>query len=204
MPCSHKFQNYLDLENLNFFPTTLIVGTFNPGWPANNYANWFYGRTGNNNFWEVLPRIYNELSLINHDDNQWKQFCSDKRIAITDLIRRIDDAEIAMPNHNKWLANYSDSNIANHFDGHIFVDVVELLINNPTINNVYLTRGVTEPFWANLWQPVRNYCDQNQIGCEELLTPSGNARFQLGRYNALNPDNQLTLPNFIFMRWLQQ
>jgi len=57
MACNHKFKKYLKLEKLDFIPETLIVGTFNPAWPAGNYAEWFYGRTSNNYFWEVLPNL---------------------------------------------------------------------------------------------------------------------------------------------------
>lgn len=36
MPCNHKFLEFLNLEKLDFTPTTLIVGTFNPEWPDTN------------------------------------------------------------------------------------------------------------------------------------------------------------------------
>lgn len=49
MPCNHKFQEDLNLERLDFKPTTLIVGTFNPEWPDGNQAQWFYGRTHDQN-----------------------------------------------------------------------------------------------------------------------------------------------------------
>ena len=93
MPCHHKFQNHLDITNIDFEPTTLIVGTFNPSWPATNNSEWFYGRTAKNYFWDVLPRLYGEESLINAGAKEWTQFCRDKHIAITDLISSIDDAE---------------------------------------------------------------------------------------------------------------
>jgi hypothetical protein len=62
MPCPHKFQKCLNLDKLDFAPETLIVGTFNPAWPEDNYAEWFYGRTGNNYFWDVLAE--SSISLI--------------------------------------------------------------------------------------------------------------------------------------------
>jgi hypothetical protein len=34
MACNHKFKSFLRLEKLDFKPETLIVGTFNPAWPA--------------------------------------------------------------------------------------------------------------------------------------------------------------------------
>lgn len=204
MPCIHKFHNYLHLANINYQPTTLIVGTFNPQWPFNNMAQWFYGRTNNNYFWDVLPRIYGQPSLINGVADQWKSFCADNLITITDLIYSIEDADITNQLHHQWLTNYSDNNIANNFHHHTFVNVIALLENNPTINSIYLTRGITSPFWANLWNPVINYCNQNGLWVRQLLTPSGNARFQLGKYNRNNPNNILNLPDFILMNWSNQ
>ncbi len=70
MSCNHKFIRDLELERIDFEPTTLIVGTFNPEWPANNTVEWFYGQTHDansnrsNNFWDILPKIYGEPSLI--------------------------------------------------------------------------------------------------------------------------------------------
>jgi len=204
MPCNHKFQEYLNLNHLDFNPTTLIVGTFNPEWPLNNHAGWFYGRTNNNYFWDVLPRLYNQESLINSNAEVWKQFCHNNLIAITDLISSIQDAHIENAQHNMWLGNYGDNNITQNFQGQVLVDIIGLLINNPTITNVYLTRGSGEQFWGDIWNPVRDFCDANDIDCKELLTPSSNARFQQGRYNRHNPDHQLNLADFILMRWQQQ
>jgi hypothetical protein len=203
MPCYHKFHEYLQLENLDFEPTTLIVGTFNPEWPENNYAEWFYGRTDNNNFWNVLPRIYNEESLINADIQDWKDFCSRKLIGITDLVSCIADADIGNHQHNQLLQNYADNNIANQFGGHIFVNIIAILENHPSIINIYLTRGL-DHFWEGIWNLIINYCNHNNKRCRELLTPSANARFQLGRYNNENPNNTLNLQDFIMMRWQEQ
>lgn len=203
MPCYHKFSDYLNLETLDFEPTTLIVGTFNPEWPIGNNATWFYGRTGNNYFWDVLPRIYNQPSLINNNEITWKSFCRNNNIAITDIISCIGDADEPLENHQTLLENYSDKNIA-QFNNHAFTDIIQLLLNHPTIDNVYLTRGVGEKFWRNIWQPVKNYCNQNNITCKELLTPSGNARFQYGKYKKANPNIQITLPDFIKMKWMEK
>ncbi|WP_411726187.1 hypothetical protein [Methyloglobulus sp.] len=42
MACIHKFASDLNLEQIDFEPTTLIVGTFNPGWDnLGNYAHGF-------------------------------------------------------------------------------------------------------------------------------------------------------------------
>lgn len=84
MACNHKFIDYLNLDRIDFEPNVLMIGTFNPEWPEDNYAEWFYGRTNNNYFWETLPRIFQESSLRNENHLEWKNFCFRNQIAITD------------------------------------------------------------------------------------------------------------------------
>jgi len=193
----------LNLENLDFQPTTLIVGTFNPTWPENNQAQWFYGRTQNNYFWDVLPRLYGEQSLLNANPDEWKQFCSRHKIAITDLISCIGDAN--RPENDAAMGGYSDERIANDFHEHNFVNIVALLEDHPTIKNVYLTRGNAPTFWARLWRPIRRYCNLQKLHENTLLTPSGYAFYQHGRYNNTNPDQQIpNLGDFILRSWQQK
>lgn len=210
MACLHKFHDELYLEDLDYEPNTLIVGTFNPIWAAENSAQWFYGRTHdeygnqNNNFWDVLPRLYGEDSLINSAPEDWKSFCREKSIAITDLIYSIEDADEKNPQHQRTLRTYSDKDIATKFHKHIPVNIVELLDNNPSIENVYLTRGVGETFWRRLWKPVINYTSEHNKYEARLLTPSGYAFYQHGRYNKNNPQNRIEdLADFILMAWQQ-
>lgn len=203
MPCSHKFRQYLSLERIDFIPTTLIVGTFNPDIGGYNTASWFYGRTNNNTFWNVLPRIYGGDSLLHSPPVDWMQFCSQRSIAITDLISGIEDADLNNQQHLSLLRSYSDDSIAKAFQEHTFVSITELLQKLPSIVNVYLTRGASG-FWADRWQPVSNYCIANNIRCTTLLTPSGNARYQLGRYNNANPNQKLSLEDYVLMRWQEQ
>lgn len=211
MACPHKFQEYLTLERLDFEPTTLIVGTFNPAWPAENSAQWFYGRTHdeygnqNNNFWEVLPRLYGEESLINATPAEWKSFCRRHKIAITDLISCIDDARQDCPDHVKALKGYSDKAIAEGFNGQVPVHIAQLLKQHLTIQYVYLTRGTGETFWKRLWLPVKQFSTRNSKRERTLLTPSGYAFYQHGRYNNENTNHQIPrLQDFILMRWQEQ
>jgi hypothetical protein len=204
MPCDHKFRSYLHLERINFEPVTLIVGTFNPAWPADNTAEWFYGRTADNYFWDILPRLYGEPSLINATPTAWKQFCHDKQIALTDLISSIDDADSNNPEHNRMLGGFSDKAIEYNFDDLVYVNIVQLLKQHPTIKHVYLTRGITEAFWRHLWHPAMHYCNHHHIHERRLLTPSNNARFQHEMYNKEHPDPQIPLlEDYLLMRWKQ-
>ncbi len=205
MACHHKFQRYLNLEYLDFQPTTLIVGTFNPEWPANNPAQWFYGRTAGNCLWNVLPRLYGGESLIHASPVEWKQFCRHRQIAFTDLISSIDDADPGNKEHQKILGGFSDNAIIHNFDDFVYINVVQLLQRHPSIKNVYLTRGITEAFWKHRWNPVAHYCSQNNIRERTLLTPSPNASYHHEAYNNQNPGNQIpSLEDYILMRWQEQ
>ena len=107
MACKHKFNENLNLENLDFEPEVLIVGTFNPAWPENNQATWFYGRTARNYFWDVLPALYLQPALRNIPAHEkplaWKEFCSKHRIALTDLISCINTADLNNVEHQQLI-----------------------------------------------------------------------------------------------------
>jgi len=199
MACVHKFQKYLKLEKLDFKPTTLIVGTFNPEIDGNK-AEWFYGRY-DNNFWDVLPRLYNEQSMRCNKPNEWKAFCMKHKIAITDLISCIEDANVDEPEHAALLKTYSDKTIAEKFKKHSTVSIEDLLKANPSIEHVYLTRGIGETFWKKLWKPVMQYAKQEKLHAQSLLTPSGYAFYQQGKYNKKNPLSPLSIEDFILKEW---
>lgn len=205
MPCDHKFRTYLDLTKIDFEPDTLIVGTFNPAWPATNTAEWFYGRTANNCFWDVLPRLYGEESLINATSAEWKQFCHDKKVALTDLISSIDDADAGNPEHAKMLGGFSDDALEYNFDDFNYVDIVRILQQHSTIKNVYFTRGVTEAFWRHLWNPVAHHCNLNKLHERKLLPPSAIASYQQEAYNNRHHDNQTLQPaDYVLKRWREE
>ncbi len=203
MPCNHKFQNELNLELIDYEPTTLIVGTFEPALPINT-AEWFYGRTDRNCFWNILPRIYGEASLSEAAPSDWKQFCRNKQIAFTDAISVIDDAEPGNPEHVKILASFSDQAIVHHFDDFGFNNIVQLLRKIPGIRNVYFTRGVTEAFWRHQWTPVMQYCNTNNLHERRLLHPSDSAGYQHSAYNSQHPGDEIPLlEDYVLMRWKQ-
>ena len=205
MPCNHKFQNHLHFQQLDFEPTTLIVGSFSPQWPASNNAGWFYGRTDEICFWDVLPRLYGTPSLINAAPADWKKFCHDNRIALTDLISAIDDADPGNKEHVKILGGFSDKALVYNFDDFVYVNIVQLLRQNATIKHVYITRGVTEAFWRHLWNPVAHYCNSNDLHAKILLPPSVESGYHHSAYNVEHPSNTiLRLEDYILMRWKQE
>lgn len=195
MTCLHKFASDLKLERLDFEPTTLIIGTFNPSWDnLGNYAQWFYGRTHNNYFWDVLPRLYENTNLRRACPSEWKVFCHRHKIALTDLLYSIDDADSHNHTHIQHLKTYRDDAIAKYFQQFTEVNIPNLLENHPTINHVYLTRQATG-FWQQKWLPILQYCKKNELTAQTLLTPSGSARFQMQK----SVDS--VLRDFIFKRW---
>lgn len=195
MPCNHKFQKYLNLQRLDFEPTTLIVGTFNPEWPEGNYAEWFYGRTDNNFFWDLLPRMYGEPGLRDKMHTDWKTFCSNKKVALTDLLASIDDADIKSESHRKILGEYTDTALATKFKRHTPNIIVPLLQAKPNIRTVYLTTTNSSKFWQSKWKPVEEYCLQQGIWCRKLMTPSKGARFFMTKGSGI------AMFDFIYNDW---
>lgn len=202
MACNHKFIDDLSLTKIDFVPTTLIVGTFNPAWPKTNTAEWFYGRTQRNYFWNVLPRLYGDKSLIQKKPEDWKSFCKEKQIALTDLITSIQDADETKIDDIELLAGYSDKAIATGFKKFDLTDTPQLLKLHPSIKNVYLTRSTGDPFWRKLWSPAQAYTLQKKnIRQVTLITPSGYAYYQQGKYNNLHPESKISVQDFILMKW---
>lgn len=209
MPCKHKFFEDLNLVNLNFEPTTLIVGTFNPAWPANNQSQWFYGRTRNNYFWDVLPALYQQPGLRNipaaNKPLNWKLFCQTHKIAITDLIGSVNDADELNNEHQTFLGDYSDSNIAGRFNDFELTNVIALLKKYHSIQSVYLTTRAQIPFFNEIWNAIETYCSENNIRCRRLLTPSGSARYQIPTsYVPQFPVYNGFLANYILENWHQE
>lgn len=210
MACFHKFYDDLQLERLDFIPTTLIVGTFNPAWPEGNPAEWFYGRVPNqpdkpnegNHFWSILPQIYGQASMkYQGAAPAWKAFCRQHGIAITDLISQIKDADIHNPAHHKLLRSYSDRSIATKFKEFEPTPITDVLRGHPSIKSVYLTRGTDDLFWKSRWQPVQEYCDERRIHHRTLLTPCDYARIQYGRYIRKHPQTPKNREGFIMAEW---
>ena len=216
MPCLHKFHQYTnlnrsyinpELNELEFEPITLIVGTFNPIWPNNNNADWFYGRVRNNYFWDVLPRLYNNphnLRTGGHNHLDWKEFCVDNQIALTDLIYSINDADENNEEHQDVLRTYLDTSIADYFEDFTFIELTNILDQFTTITNVYLTRQDGIDLFDEQWNLVEEYRrlhPERNLHIRKLLTPSASARFQIRPYREANPQDRTPLRNFIYQSW---
>ena len=204
MPCYHIFRDELNLEHIDYEPETLVAGSFSPAIDANP-ATWFYGRTDADFLWDILPRLYGEASMNSATADEWRQFSRAKKIAFIDLIDTIEDADPAKRAHYKILAGFSDKAIAYHFDDYLFTDIPAILKKRPSIQHVYITRGITEAFWRHLWNPVMHYCNRNGIYERRLLTPGPESAYHLEAYNRDHPGNEIhSLPDYVLMRWREE
>jgi hypothetical protein len=209
MPCDHKFIKDLNLQNLDFDPEVLIVGTFNPAWPVNNSAQWFYGRTKNNYFWNVLPALYQLKGMRNisleYQPSAWKAFCRARKIAITDLVSAINDADELSNPHQLLLGDYTDTNIVNNFNDFDLTNLIKILQQFPSIRSVYLTTKAQISFFNEIWNEIERYCKINSIHCRRLLTPSGRARYQIpAGYIPRFPIYTGVLANYILENWYDE
>ncbi len=191
----HRFRN--ELEDLEQHPKEghyhlLVVGTFNPEDvpDISNHAKWFYGRC-DNRFWYLLPRMMGLDSLHiyeNHDHSlnqlavEWRNFCTEHRIILTDIYKSIE-ADIV---------NFDDKDILNPAAHEAFNYAIAF--DNVIFDAVLITRKT----WANntvmgtLLQSVANYFEARDIPVLRMLTPSPRGKEQnklqawTEKYQALN------------------
>ena len=184
----HKFIEDLDFNNVTWEIKTLFVGTFNPGCcEANeNTADWFYGRTQLNMFWNTVGFLYENNPMLGSNGNQerFKKFCEKHGIACTDLIKKIVNIDLQnVTDKNDLCAGFSDKKLENFIIAEkvLSTNVAELIANSPKLKNlkcVYLTRRTANNPWNRLWNPIVNACNQRKIYTSKLVTPGGFNYFQ--------------------------
>lgn len=196
MPCIHKFYEDLQLEYVNWEPRTLFIGTFNPEWNEceNNYADWFYGRTANNEFWCILPKVYGQPSLMMGNRESWINFCRANAIAITDIIEQID-ADANNPNHRNAICKFKDEDLENF---EVQLNDIPMILNNyPSINQICITRSTPNAFWDACLNATVEYVNGNpdrNILVRRLRSPSrGSRRGVVGNFC-----------DFLSNRWIEQ
>ncbi|MDG1277004.1 MAG: hypothetical protein P8O16_06960 [Algoriphagus sp.] len=178
MPCDHRFINDLQLQYVDWEVRTLFIGTFNPAWIfPNNNAEWFYGRTARNDFWGILPTIHTGHSLIPGTPEDWKNFCRDNHIGITDIINSLNDADENNPLHVEMIQNFADDQLTEF--GIELTDIPALLEEHQSIQQICLTRKTLPNPWNILFQPtfewVANHPERD-IQIKKLRSPSRGAR----------------------------
>lgn len=199
--CLHKFYNDLKLEYVNWEVRTLFIGTFNPICCPNNQAEWFYGRTINNMFWDTIGLFYENNDQLgqNGDPFEWKEFCKRNKLAVTDLIFSIEMFDFKDQTELDNLCDFSDKKLENYLhNGHFQSNFVEVLIeNSPKLKSlkcVYLTRSTVNYPWNLLWNPISHACQERGINYSKLLTPGGYNYFQFNQNDfPRTPQNLLHL-----------
>ena len=197
--CKHKFQDHLKLDYVNWDVKTLFIGTFNPGCceKEENSAEWFYGRTDRNMFWNTLGYIYSNNPRLGDERKPelWMSFCKENKIAVTDLIYEVNELDLSNgEDKNNLCSGFSDKKLENYIlQNKVTSSKVENLINNsPKLKNVefvYLTRRGADNPWNSLWNPIQNICNKREIHISTLTTPGGFNYFQFNNDFPRTPEN---------------
>lgn len=195
--CKHKFINDLNLAYVEWEVQTLFIGTFNPSCSISNSAEWFYGRTENNMFWNTLGYIYENNPLLGESRSPtlWVQFCERNNLAVSDIISEIKNVDLDNGDDYKNLCKgFSDKKLELYINNkqHISSNLVSVIEENPylkKIKNIYFTRkGINHP-WNILFDPIINICRQRDISYSPLITPGGYNYFQFNSDFPRTPKN---------------
>lgn len=170
---NHKFHDVLipKQEELKY----LFIGTFNPEYEERNDAEYFYGR---NSFWCILPHAFGAQCLINEGRKKWEEFCNEKKIGLTDLIK-------SLTNVNKEEIKkdiFSDATFNNYEMKFIDEEIISLIEKNKTtLKGVFFTRKSPAKNINNIWEKwdkILNRCSKlnktngGNIYFQTLLSPS--------------------------------
>lgn len=198
MSCKHKFYNDLDLSYVDYNPELLLVGTFNPAWPKANYAQWFYGRTDANYFWDVLPRMFEGKSLLTENPSEWKAFCKRNKIAITDLIKEVTCFNPLQTEDKAILATYGDAQLLKYQEHFKYNSIAALKIKYPSIKHILFTRKL-DSNWKTVWASC-GINDRTEIN--ELFTPSRYSSYATSKWRKEQGyDKPMSIPDFIIGNW---
>jgi hypothetical protein len=198
MTCKHKFYTDLDLGYVDYALEILIVGTFNPEWPMANYAQWFYGRTDANYFWDVLPRMFEGKSLLTSEPTEWKAFCKRNKIAITDLIKEVKYFDKSTIEHKAILATYGDAELLKYQEHFEYNSIADLKTKYPSIKHIFFTRKLDSD-WKKVWAScgINDYTEIN-----ELYTPSRYSSYATSKWRKEKGyDRPMSIPDFIIRKW---
>lgn len=188
MSCTHKFFGHADhlLGDQSLIPSwkvnTLIIGTFNPEtiWHPQNAAQYFYGRT-KNYLWKILPQFVGADAIPHADVAAQMEFLKQHNIGLTDLLIRINDAEIENPDHVTKIRTVLDDQIEqfNVFEWNTSF-IMDYITNND-IQAIYFTKlgnpnqiNINPQTFEAQIREIENRCSDLEIPSYRLHTPSGN------------------------------
>jgi hypothetical protein len=182
MACVHKFFNdinHLSGENgliPNWEIETLFIGTFNPSieWNTNNNAAYFYGRS-RNNFWKLLSEFScNQIPIERNNYDSMINFLKQKKIGLTDIIIRINDADLNNQHHIELIRKFRDHDLDRFKDIEFNTKYILKQLALGHIKQVYFTRSVVyNGSIENNILEIENYCKTQNILFARLNTPSG-------------------------------
>lgn len=177
MSCEHRFLDELiPIWKIEY----LFIGTFNPKWnKTNNNADYFYGRS-KNQFWCILPNVFNSPCLIAKTKEEKKAFLKKHKIGITDIIKSISNADESNEYHNELILNgYRDINLEkkenNEFIFELDFNTLNILnlIKGNRIKGVYFTRSTFNsiPRIRDQWNIIKKL-SEGEFRTGALYTPS--------------------------------
>lgn len=180
MPCTHKFFGHSThlSGNKGLLPDwpadTLIIGTFNPEnlWAPHNDAGYFYGRS-RNYFWRILPLLSNSTPINRQDVQSQITFLKKNRIACTDLLISINDAEINQPEHIAYIKNFEDDAIGKFKNLTWNTVHIKDYIVTHNIQAVYFTKLGGNGIFEEQIRDIEEFCKTNNKHSNRLFTPSG-------------------------------
>jgi hypothetical protein len=181
MSCPHRFLG-LHITN-SLFPDwefdTLIIGTFNPEWKFSKgqNADYFYGRTSRNYFWDVLPEVFGFDKLRNSNKDKWIKFLKKNKIGLTDLLLNIGDAVDSNTVHYNYLKTKADINIAKFSDLVWNTNNITSLIKQGKIKSIYITNLSSPVKFEEQFNIIKSAAIDYNIIFERLVTPSFMCRF---------------------------
>ena len=186
MPCLHRFLNLHNEDFGGLFPNWkvkyLFIGTFNPSWdrPDGNNADYFYGRSPY--FWEVLPRFVSQDDLTESNASQKIEFCQNKNIGFTDLIKRIDNVELHNEEDRNRILSFKDSDLLTFGNNVVFntAEIINYINDNTSVKKVYFTLlGAKVGAITAAMVEIEEHCEHlhnefhREIEVHRLHTPTG-------------------------------
>lgn len=193
MACQHRFLGKHQPNSLlpNWEFDYLFIGTFNPAWNFNTgeSAPYFYGRTRNNYFWDLVPDIWDNRKMRKSNANEWETFLQQKRIGITDIIKVIQDADNNIQQHIDWLQDKSDTGLVKFQNIEWNTTEILPIINTAEkkLKGIFITNQKAPDNIEAQIQIIEQAALQNNIPFVRLITPSGGARFQFPKGTKLYP-----------------
>ncbi|MFN8407639.1 MAG: hypothetical protein U0X71_09205 [Sphingobacteriaceae bacterium] len=186
MSCPHRFLGYHAADSLlpDWEFDYLFIGTFNPVWDfsTGENASYFYGRTKNNYFWDLVPEIWALQKMRTLDVAKWQQLLQQHQIGVTDLIRNIEDANPQNAQHQCWLKSKSDGDLV-RFQQIVWntSEILRVIARKQKLKGIFVTNQRAPGKIEHQIQLLEQAANRHQIYFARLITPSGGARFQFSK-----------------------